>query len=286
MSLEGMYNYLMDKLGSAADLILKLVFAVVVFVIARKLILWLCKVIRQNMTRFHAEEAVVSFVVSLVKYGLNILLVMTLIVQLGIVSEASLAAAIASAGVAISLALQGGLSNFAGGLMILLLKPFKVGDYIVFPGENMEGTVKKIEMYYTTLNSIDNRTIMIPNANLTNNTIINVTAMNRRKLEIKVGISYDADLSLAINILKRLVEEDPRFYPEEQQFFVDELGSSSIVVGMRAWLGTDDYWPTKWEMNERIKMEFDQEGITIPYQQLDVHLKSENSDLQKQCSKK
>ncbi|MCI5650257.1 MAG: mechanosensitive ion channel family protein [Fusicatenibacter sp.] len=275
MSLEGMYNYLLDKLGAAADQILKLVLAVVVFVIARKLIIWLCDAIKKNMRKFHAEEAIISFVVSLVKYGLNILLVMTLIVQLGIVSEASIAAAIASAGVAVSLALQGGLSNFAGGLMILLLKPFKVGDYIVFPGETMEGTVKKIELYYTTLNSIDNRTIMIPNANLTNNTIINVTAMNKRKLEIKVGISYDSNFQNAKEILQRLVENEPRFFPEEQQFFVDELGSSSVVVGMRAWLGTNDYWPVKWEMNERIKQEFDQAGIIIPYQQLDVHIKEE-----------
>lgn len=160
----------------------------------------------------------VSFTVSMVKYSLNTLLVLTIIVQLGIVSEASIAAAIASAGVAVSLALQGGLSNFAGGVMILLLKPFKVGDYIIFPGEGQEGTVKKIEMYYTTINSIDNRTIMIPNANLTNHTIINVTAMDRRKLEIKVGISYESDIRKAKDILRRLVEEEPHFQSEEQQF--------------------------------------------------------------------
>ena len=222
------------------------------------------------MRRFHTEEAVVSFTVSMVKYSLNTLLVLTIIVQLGIVSEASIAAAIASAGVAVSLALQGGLSNFAGGVMILLLKPFKVGDYIIFPGEGQEGTVKKIEMYYTTINSIDNRTIMIPNANLTNHTIINVTAMDRRKLEIKVGISYESDIRKAKDILRRLVEEEPHFQSEEQQFFVDELGESAITVGLRAWVATENYWPVKWKMNERIKEEFDAAGISIPYNQLDV----------------
>ena len=186
---ERVYEYWIDKASSTADLVLKIVFAVILFLVARKLILWLCGLIRKNMRRFNTEEAVVSFTVSMVKYSLNTLLVLTIIVQLGIVSEASIAAAIASAGVAVSLALQGGLSNFAGGVMILLLKPFKVGDYIIFPGEGQEGTVKKIEMYYTTINSIDNRTIMIPNANLTNHTIINVTAMDRRKLEIKVGFA-------------------------------------------------------------------------------------------------
>ena len=140
---ERVYEYWIDKASSAADLVLKIVFAVILFLVARKLILWLCGLIRKNMRRFHTEEAVVSFTVSMVKYSLNTLLVLTIIVQLGIVSEASIAAAIASAGVAVSLALQGGLSNFAGGVMILLLKPFKVGDYIIFPGEGQEGTVKK-----------------------------------------------------------------------------------------------------------------------------------------------
>lgn len=108
-------------------------------------------------------------------------------------------------------------------------------------------------MYYTTINSIDNRTIMIPNANLTNHTIINVTAMDRRKLEIKVGISYESDIRKAKDILRRLVEEEPHFQSEEQQFFVDELGESAITVGLRAWVATENYWPVKWKMNERIK---------------------------------
>ncbi len=127
-------------------------------------------------------------------------------------------------------------------------------------------------MYYTTINSIDNRTIMIPNANLTNHTIINVTAMDRRKLEIKVGISYESDIRKAKDILRRLVEEEPHFQSEEQQFFVDELGESAITVGLRAWVATENYWPVKWKMNERIKEEFDAAGISIPYNQLDVHI--------------
>ena len=244
---ERVYEYWIDKASSAADLVLKIVFAVILFLVARKLILWLCGLIRKNMRRFNTEEAVVSFTVSMVKYSLNTLLVLTIIVQLGIVSEASIAAAIASAGVAVSLALQGGLSNFAGGVMILLLKPFKVGDYIIFPGEGQEGTVKKIEMYYTTINSIDNRTIMIPNANLTNHTIINVTAMDRRKLEIKVGISYESDIRKAKDILRRLVEEgyvsgwdDPRmptlcglrrrgYTPASIRNFCERIGVSKVA---------------------------------------------------------
>ncbi len=275
--LEKIFLYLEGKVGGFADFVLKALLALIIYFVARKLIGKLCVLIRKNMLKFHADVAITSFVVSLVKYSLNIFLVLTIIVQLNLVKESSITAAIASAGVAISLALQGGLSNLAGGVLILLLKPFKAGDYIIFPNENQEGTVRKIEMYYTTISSVDNRIIMIPNANLTNSTIVNVTAMEKRKLEIKVGISYSSDLKEAKGILQRLVEAEPRFLAEEQQFFVDSLGESSITVGLRAWVRTDDYWPVKWEMNEKIKQEFDQAGIEIPYPQLDVHLKEQGN---------
>ena len=275
--LEKIFLYLEGKVGGFADFVLKALLALIIYFVARKLIGKLCVLIRKNMLKFHADVAITSFVVSLVKYSLNIFLVLTIIVQLNLVKESSITAAIASAGVAISLALQGGLSNLAGGVLILLLKPFKAGDYIIFPNENQEGTVRKIEMYYTTISSVDNRIIMIPNANLTNSTIVNVTAMEKRKLEIKVGVSYSSDLKEAKGILQRLVEAEPRFLAEEQQFFVDSLGESSITVGLRAWVRTDDYWPGKWEMNEKIKQEFDQAGIEIPYPQLDVHLKEQGN---------
>ena len=275
--LEKIFLYLEGKVGGFADFVLKALLALIIYFVARKLIGKLCVLIRKNMLKFHADVAITSFVVSLVKYSLNIFLVLTIIVQLNLVKESSITAAIASAGVAISLALQGGLSNLAGGVLILLLKPFKAGDYIIFPNENQEGTVRKIEMYYTTISSVDNRIIMIPNANLTNSTIVNVTAMEKRKLEIKVGVSYSSDLKEAKGILQRLVEAEPRFLAEEQQFFVDSLGESSITVGLRAWVRTDDYWPVKWEMNEKINQEFDQAGIEIPYPQLDVHLKEQGN---------
>lgn len=275
--LEKIFLYLEGKVGGFADFVLKALLALIIYFVARKLIGKLCVLIRKNMLKFHADVAITSFVVSLVKYSLNIFLVLTIIVQLNLVKESSITAAIASAGVAISLALQGGLSNLAGGVLILLLKPFKAGDYIIFPNENQEGTVRKIEMYYTTISSVDNRIIMIPNANLTNSTIVNVTAMEKRKLEIKVGVSYSSDPKEAKGILQRLVEAEPRFLAEEQQFFVDSLGESSITVGLRAWVRTDDYWPVKWEMNEKIKQEFDQAGIEIPYPQLDVHLKEQGN---------
>lgn len=253
----------------------KVLFAVVVYLIVSKIVKKLCALLKANMERFNVEPSAVSFVVSLARYLTLGLTVVTIIIQLNIVKESSIAALLASAGVAISLALQGGLSNFAGGVLILLLKPFRAGDYIICPSQNVEGTVKKIEMYYTTVMSIDNRVIMVPNANLTNNTITNVTAMHRRKLEIKVGIAYGADIVKAKLMLKELVDTEPRFHEEDRQFFVDGLEDSSVIVGFRAWVATEDYVQLRWDMLERIKLKFDEEGIEIPFNQLDVNIRDE-----------
>ena len=136
-----------------------------------------------------------------------------------------------------------------------------------------EGTVQKIELYYTTLMTIDSRRIVIPNSVLTNDSITNVTAMEKRRLEIKVGISYESDLLLAKQILRELIEKDPELLErEETQVFVDELGDSAVILGLRAWVKTEEFWNTKWRMNEQIKLEFDKRGIQIPYPQMDVHM--------------
>ena len=181
---------------------------------------------------------------------------------------------LASAGVAVSLALKDGLSNFAGGLIIMFLRPFSVGDYIVENGENNEGTVEKIELYYTTLATTDSRRIVIPNSQLTGNSITNVTAADKRRLEIKVGISYDSDLQKAKEILRELIQTDPELMDQEEtRIFVDSLGESSVVLGMRSWVKTEEFWNTKWRMNEKIKEQFDANGIQIPFPQMDVRIK-------------
>lgn len=264
------------KTGTNALLFLgKLLFAVVVYFIISKVIKKICKILKQNMDRFHVDPSAASFVVSLIRYSVLALTVITIIIQLDIVKESSITALLASAGVAISLALQGGLSNFTGGILILFLKPFKVGDYIICQSDNVEGTVKKIEMYYTTITTADNRVILIPNSNLTNNTITNVTAMDRRKLEIKVGIAYESDILKAKRIMQELVDKEPRFQQEDRQFYVDELSDSWVVVGFRAWVDTGDYMQLRWDMLERMKLKLDEEGIRIAYNQLDVHIKGE-----------
>ena len=266
----------LGKTGTNALLFLgKLLFAVVVYFIISKVIKKICKILKQNMDRFHVEPSAASFIVSLIRYSVLVLTVITIIIQLDIVKESSITALLASAGVAISLALQGGLSNFTGGILILFLKPFKAGDYIICQSDNVEGTVKKIEMYYTTIMTADNRVTWIPNSKLTNNTITNVTAMDRRKLEIKVGIAYESDILKAKRIMQELVEKEPRFQQEDMQFYVDELSDSRVMVGFRAWMATGDYMQLRWDMVERVKLKLDEEGIRIAYNQLDVHIKGE-----------
>lgn len=257
---------------SPVDFLLKVILALVVYGVGSKVIVWICRLLKKQLTRFGTDEAAKSFLLSLVKIGMHAVLILTIAGQLG-VDKTSVAALVGSAGVAISLALQGGLSNFAGGLIIMFLRPFSVGDYIIENGNNIEGTVEKIELYYTTLMTVDSRRIVIPNSTLTGNSITNVTAMDKRRLEIKVGISYHSDLLKAKDILRRLVEEDPELLEREEiQIFVDQLADSAVILGIRAWVRTDEYWNTKWRMNERIKLEFDANGIQIPFPQMDVYL--------------
>lgn len=278
ISWDTIQGWLGAKGLTALQFIGKVLLAVVIYIVVSKIINKVCKILKKNMDRFNVEPSASSFVVSLVRYLALGLTVITIITQVGIVKESAVTALLASAGVAISLALQGGLSNFAGGILIMLLKPFRAGDYVICQADNVEGTVKKIDMYYTTIMSIDNRVIMIPNSNLTNNTITNVTAMNKRKLEIKVGISYQSDILKAKLLMKELVEIDPRFHDEDRQFFVDALENSSVVVGFRAWVDTEDYVQTRWDTLEKIKLQFDEEGIEIPYNQLDVHIKEQGAE--------
>lgn len=243
----------------------KVLIAVVVYFIISKVIKKICKVLKRNMERFHVEPSAASFVVSLLRYTVLGLTIVTIIVQLDIVAESSITALLASAGVAISLALQGGLSNFAGGILILFLKPFKAGDYIICQADNVEGTVKKIELYYTTILTADNKVTMIPNSRLTNNTITNVTALDKRKLEIKVRVSYESDIRKTKQLLQKLVETDGRFLEEDRLFYVDELSDSAVVVGLQAWVNTGDYMRLRWDMLERIKLTMEEEGIRIPH---------------------
>lgn len=225
------------------------------------------------MKRANADTGVTQFVSSFAKAAMYFFLIVSIATSFG-VKESSIAALLASSGVAIGLALQGGLSNLAGGVIILILRPFVIGDYIIENSGKQEGTVVKIDLFYTTLSTVDNRRITVPNGALTNSSIVNVTAKDNRKLEIKVGISYQADLKKAKKILEMLLHEDASIMSDqEMQVFVDELAADSVILGLRAWVKTEEYWAAKWRLNEKIKLTFDEQGIEIPFPQLDVHIK-------------
>lgn len=266
-------QYLSDQLPAITQFCIKVVLAIVVFYVGRKVIAWLLKVMRRSLERANVDKGVIQFASSLSKFLLYALLIFNISTSFG-VKESSVAALLGTAGVTIGLALQGGLANVAGGMMLLIFKPFQVGDYIIQNQQTgCEGTVFKIEICYTTLLSVDNKHIVIPNGTLSNSTIINVTARDRRKLEIKVGISYDSDIHKAKEILESLLKEDPDTQSDEEMVvFVDELAQSSVIMGLRVWVPTESYWPAKWRLNQRIKEEFDAQGISIPFNQLDVHL--------------
>lgn len=273
----GKLDKLMDKvyeqLPAITGFLLRVILAIVVYYIGTKVIKWITKLVRKSLERAKVDQGVVQFISSFLKFGLYALLIFSIATSFG-VDASSVAALLASAGVTVGLALQGGLSNVTGGVMLLLFQPFQVGDYIIQNGAGgSEGTVSKIEICYTTLKTMDNKSIVIPNGALSNSTIINVTASDKRKLEMKIGISYDSDIKAAKEILEKLLLEDADTNTDEEMVvFVDDLAESSVILGLRVWVATSQYWAVKWRLNERIKEEFDAQGIRIPYNQLDVHV--------------
>ena len=270
-------EYIADQIPAIVGFGLKVVLAIIVFFVGRKLIRWAVKLMKRSMERARLDEGVVQFACSAGKAVLYTMLIFNIAVSLG-VTESSVAALLGTAGVAIGLALQGGLANLAGGVLLLVFKPLVVGDYIIQNQQNgCEGTVARIEMCYTTLLSIDNKKIVVPNGTLSNSTIINVTAKETRKLEIKVGISYESNIQKAKEILEKILLEDPDTQGDRSEMvvFVDQLADSAVIMGLRVWVPTDSYWSVKWRLNEKIKEEFDEQGITIPYNQMDIHLHHE-----------
>lgn len=265
-------QYVNNKIPELIDFAFSVLLALLVFAIGAKLIGWIRKLVRRSLERSSVDKGVEQFVDSMLKFGLYAILLFSIGTNFGL-DTASVAAVLASGGVAIGLALQGSLSNFAGGVLILLLKPFVVGDYIIEDTNKCEGTVKEIQIFYTKLLTVDNKTVIVPNGALANNSITNVTAQDKRKLDLKVDISYEADLKKAKELLEKLLKEDTGvMQDEEMQVFVDSLGSSSVVLGIRAWVKTGEYLATRWRLLENVKITFDSNGIEIPYQHITVHM--------------
>lgn len=264
--------YLQENIPNIIGFGVKVLFAILFFLVGRAVIKWIRKIVRHSMERSNADVGVRQFVDSVLKVVLYFILLFSIATKFG-VDAASVAALIASGGVAIGLALQGSLSNFAGGVLILLLKPFVVGDYIIEDTNGKEGTVKEIQIFYTKLSTIDNKTIVIPNGMLTNNSITNATAKDERQLDLRVGISYDADIRQAKSVIENLLIKDECIIKNEQiNVFVHELADNAVVLGIRAWVKNEEYWETRWRLLEEIKLLLDENGIEIPYPQMTVHM--------------
>ena len=265
---EWLESLLPGILGFAVQVLL----AVVVYFIGTKIIKLVRKILKRWLDKADADMGAKQFLDALVKYILYFVLIVIILTFFG-VTTASVIAVVGSAGVTIGLALQGSLSNFAGGVLILLLKPFKVGDYIKEDTHNNEGTVSEISIFYTKLLTADNKTIIIPNGTLANSSLTNATHSENRRVDLEVGIAYEADLKQAKQIMYELAETETCRLPQEEiQVFVSELGASEVKIGMRIWVKNEDYWAVKWRMTENIKLAFDEKGIEIPYQKIDIHM--------------
>lgn len=254
---------------------IKALLCVVVFLIGAKIIGLVRRMLQRSMERAGAEEGVRSFVDSFVKAALYVLLVFFLMSWFG-VDAASIVALVGSAGVAIGLAIQGSLSNLAGGVLIMLLKPFKVGDFIKEDTYGNMGTVTEIQIFYTKLSTIDNQVVVLPNGSLANTSLTNASGNKDRRMDVKIGISYRADLKKAKEVLLSLLEENEKVLKErDYRVFVDELADSAVVLNMRCYFAQEVFWEEKWRMTENAKLALDGAGIEIAYPQLDVHVRRE-----------
>lgn len=263
-------TYLEGMVPSLLGFLVQVIVAIIVLLIGSRIIKFLLKLIKKSLDRSKVEAGVVTFLCSLVKYSLYFVLAMIILAQFG-VTTSSVVAVLGSAGLTLGLALQGSLSNFAGGVLILLLKPFVVGDYIIDGATGQEGTVSSITIFYTKLLTIDNRLILIPNGTLSNSSITNVTHMEKRRIDLLIGVSYEANLAKTKQVLRDVVQCEEKILPGEPvEIYVSDLADSAVQMGVRAWVKTEDYWPIRWRLTEDIKNALDANGISIPYPQMDV----------------
>ena len=273
---NALVQFVQDHIPNLIAYGIRILIALVIFVIGRFLIKWIRKRVRHSFDRTNADKGVAQFTDSMLKFGLYLLLILAVAANLGI-ELSSITVLFAGAGVGVTLALQGSLSNFAGGVLILLLKPFVVGDYIIEDNGKNEGTVKEIQIFYTKLSTVDNKTIVIPNGMLTNNSLTNATAKAERKLDLKVDIAYEADLRKAKAVIEEIIrQDDATIKNEEILVFVHELAESSVVIGARAWVKNEDYWNARWRILEEIKLKLDENEIEMAYPHLTVQMGKEN----------
>lgn len=248
------------------------VIALLILIIGLKLSNYVVKLCKRVFERSKMDLMIQIFLLSCMRIGLKILVVFIAVQQVG-VQASSIIAVIGSAGLAVGLSLQGSLSNIAGGVILLVVKPFQVGDYILEESSGKEGTVQSIGIMYTKLSSMDNKAILIPNGNLSNASITNVTNQDKRRVDLLVGIEYSEDIKKVKEILSEVIESEPVLLKEDPvKVYVSDFRESCIDIGIRYWVRTEDYWESRWRVLEKIKYAFDEAGVTIPFNQIDVNV--------------
>lgn len=265
------WNKLLEKIIELASTWgIKLLGAIVVLIVGIKLISFLTKWLKKSPKLDKLDSSLRSFLVSFSKIALYIILIITVAMILGIPAT-SFITILASCGVAIGLALQGSLSNFAGGIMILLFKPFKVGDFIEASGET--GTVEEISVVYTVILTGDNKRITIPNGTLTNSVIKNYSAEKIRRVDLTFSTSYSADIETVKCILTKVAQGHPKALKDPEPFVrLSAHGDSALTYTVRIWCKNEDYWDVYFDTTEKVKKAFDENSIEIPYPQLDIHV--------------
>lgn len=268
MSVEDAFSFI---LKSAVDFAWDIFIAILIFLVGRWIIRYIDKILNKVFVRKEVEVSLAGFIRSFVKGALYVVLIITLVKKVG-VDTSSFVALLASAGVAIGMALSGTFQNFAGGILILLLRPFKVGDYILTQG--FEGTVKEIRLFNTLMSTTDNKQITIPNSNIINNVINNSSAETRRRIDLNVTISYGDDYDLARAALLDIVNADSRIEqdPNPPYIALSSLGDSAVNVLVRVWVPSSEYWSVYHGLNEKIYKQLPEKGIHFPFPQLDVRI--------------
>ncbi len=264
-------------LGRITMVAIKVIIAIVILLIAFAIINKVCKVIYNRLEKKHADATLSKVGTSTARIALKLLVVVCLVGFVGI-ETASISALIAALGVGFSMALQGTLSNFAGGVIIIVMRPFKLGDYIVTNGQ--EGTVEDIKLFYTTLVTPDNREISVPNGTLANNVIVNNSAKDTRRVDLVVQVAYGSDVDAVKQIISQVCLENQLVFKNPAPFIeLAEMNESSLDFTVRSWCNSGDYWTVKFALIDNVKKALDANGIEIPFKQIDVHINPEQLKL-------
>lgn len=278
-TLNRLVNWCIGKSGS-------ILIALLVIAVGFKIVNWLIKLMRKSLERSSIDSSVAGFLISIVRVVGYVLIFLSAASIVGF-QITSFVTILGTASLSVGFALQGALSNLAGGVLILILKPFQVGDYIIENNKGNEGTVVSIDIVYTRLRTHDNKIVVIPNGVLADNSLVNVTEETKRKVDIRIPIAYDSNIPSVKALVESILKRDERVLKEEPiNIFIDSFEDSSMKLGVRCWVSTENYWDVTWDLREALKTEFDANGVRIPYHRVEVDLLSEHKEKKKDKTKK